>query len=177
MNTPYETKKCECCGQTTEVLYPLDKGSVDIVRAMAVGIRNKGINVIHPHKELSVGKKEFSRERMLRDGSMTFTMLNNMIRPHKHGLIAKVKKFRGEPVGRGNWCLTDKGIAFLKGQAVPKFVIQSKKSKVNVGYLELPVVTINELIRGDKEYWEGIDYEISEGNVVKNKQEPQGALL
>ena len=44
----YIPERCDCCGQTKTYLLPIDKGSVNTLKALSVAIYNKGINCIHP---------------------------------------------------------------------------------------------------------------------------------
>ena len=67
----FEAERCECCTQTTQVLYPVDAGTADIVKAVAVAVGIKGINMIHLRKELEVDAKEWSYSRMLNEGALT----------------------------------------------------------------------------------------------------------
>ena len=148
MPTPrYKKIKCEACGQGITYLLPLDRGSAEIMIAIGRAIRTKGINIIHPRKEIE-GKLLSSNQ------------VGNLSRPRFHGLIAKVKS-----AGPGNYCLTEKGGRFLRGEPVQKYAIVSKAEHHNIGYYEDETVTISKLL-GSTTYWEGIDYEIKEGRIV-----------
>jgi len=48
----YKPEKCECCGQTTTYIIGIDGGTVDIVKNIALFIGRKGINCVHPRKEM-----------------------------------------------------------------------------------------------------------------------------
>jgi hypothetical protein len=114
---------------------------------MARYIKIKGINAVHPRKEL---EGEY----------LTSNQVGNLTRPRAHGLIAKID---GEP---GNYCLTWKGLSFLKGQGpIPKYAIMSKKSKTQIGYLSDVTVHVNEYNTNDTR-WEGVGYDIVEGRVI-----------
>ena len=151
MNPKFKAKKCGECGQSEAYLIPIDRGTAEIVIAIARAIREKGINVIHPRKELESS------------GRMTSNQVGNLSRPHRHGLIAKIK---GNP---GNWCLTTKGARFLRGEAVQRFAIVSKVTGHQEGYFEPAVYTITVrecLVKGEQ--WEGIDFEIVGGRIVRD---------
>lgn len=142
---------CNECGQTTTYLIAIDRGTVDIVRQIAMFIGKKGINAVHPRKEM--------------EGSyLTSNQVGNLSRPRLHGLIAKV---RGES---GNYCLTKKGAEFLNGEIVPKIAIVQKanrnEERRTIGYLdgEENTCVIGDFNKG--EYWQGIGYVIKEGEVI-----------
>ncbi len=173
LRDPYQPETCPHCNQTTTYLLPIDCGTVDILRAVARAIRVKGINIIHPRKEMEVDEKKYQcYDHMIANGKMTSNMVGNLSRPRFHGLIAHVK---GEP---GNYCLTSKGARFLKGDIVARFAIISKKDGHQIGYYmpEEYFVKIDDFKRSEDEYWEGIDFDIVDGRIVKDlekKSEPE----
>src|SRR4030042_647169 len=144
----YKPEECEHCGQTTTYLLGLDHGTADIVRAIAIKIGEKGINIVHPRKEME-------------GTTLSSNQVGNLSRARFHGLIASVK---GE---KGNYLLTRKGAAFLRGESVPRYAIISKSEGHQIGYFtngEKFMVTIKDLLN-EGEYWEGINYDIVEGEV------------
>lgn len=145
----YTPEKCECCGQSKTYILAVDKGTTDIVKAFARFIGKKGINVAHVAKEL------------LAAGYLTANQRSNVARPRAHGLIARVK---GENM-KGNYCLTSKGAAFLRGEKILKHAIMDKVTKHQIGYFGTETVSVKEF-DGKGEYWEGIGYDIQEGRVV-----------
>ena len=158
----YIQEKCDCCGQTKTYLLPLDRGSVDILRSVARAILDKGINAIHPRKEMEIRPRQSDYNSMIQDDCLTSNMVGNLSRPRFHGLIAKIK---GQP---GNYCLTSKGAKFLKGEEIPRYAIIDKTVGHQVGYW------MNEKYRAtlkdfslEEELWEGIDFDIVEGQVIK----------
>lgn len=157
----YKPERCEHCGQTTTYLVPLDRGAAIIVKALAAAIRRKGINCVHPGKEMEVPRREWSYERAVTEGVLPSNFIDNFSRVRFHGLIARVK---GEA---GNWCLTSKGARFLRGEPVARYVIRSKATKHNLGYYEPETltVTVHELRKAD-ELWQGINFDIVEGRIV-----------
>lgn len=161
MRIKYERERCEHCGQTTTYLVPLDRGAAIIVKALAAAIRRKGINCIHPVKEMEVPRREWSYERAITEGVLPSNFIDNFSRVRFHGLIARVKG------AAGNWCLTSKGVRFLKGEPMPRYVIRSKAAKRNLGYYEpgALTVTIYELAK-EGETWQGINFDIVEGRIV-----------
>lgn len=144
----YEPEKCECCGQSKTYIIGLDHGTADTVRAIALMIGRKGLNMVHPRKELE-GR------------GISSNQVGNLSKARFHGLIAAVK---GE---RGNYLLTKKGAAFLRNQKVAKYAIISKAEGKQIGYFnpEENMTCISELLDGT-EYWEGVNFEIIEGRVV-----------
>lgn len=152
----YTPDRCECCGQEKTYVLPIDRGTGKIVRQIALFIGQKGINAVHPRKEM--------------EGSwLTSNDVGNLTRARIHGLIARV---RGNP---GNYLLTRKGSMFLHGHPVPRFAIVAKKTSVspshNVGYFrpDENAITLAETMRSG-EMWEGIGYEITEGEVIETKE-------
>lgn len=145
-----ERSYCECCKQATAYELEIDRGTIDIVKAMAAHIRQKGINAVHPRKELE-GK------------GLTSNQVGNLSRPRFHGLIAKIPKHSG------NYCLTRKGLAFLNGESVPKVAIIRKGTSEapphNAGYLD-EMTTIHDFDEFWSEYWSSNGYEIQEGRVI-----------
>lgn len=156
---PYVPKKCECCGQTETYILGIDHGTADIVIAVARKIGEKGINIVHPRKEIE-GK------------GLTSNQVGNLSRARFHGLIAKVK---GEA---GNYLLTRKGSAFLSGAVIPRYAIISKVERRQVGYFEPEknVTCLLEVLEKG-EYWEGIGYDIVEGEVFRKKEIKQQNLF
>lgn len=151
----YEPEKCECCGQTKTYLLGIDRGSVEILKGVARAIGEKGINCVHVNKEL-VGRY------------LTPIQMTNMSRPRSHGLIAHV---RGEGM-KGNYLLTRKGAAFLRGERIPKFAIMSKSEGHQIGYFEPESLTVAITdFTGKEDYWEGINYTIEEGNVMRKGED------
>ena len=160
----YQPAVCDHCGLQTTYPLAVDRGTALIVKALSVAIRNKGINIVHPRKEMEVSRKDWSFARCINEGKVTSSMICNFIRPKTHGLIAPVK---GEA---GNWCLTKKGLAFLQGEPILKYVIARKTSKKtgrshNGGYWGTEMVTIDQFNKGG-DFWEPIGYTIQEGRVV-----------
>jgi hypothetical protein len=166
MKIHYEPEKCEHCGQTLTYLLPVDRGAVDILRSISVAVYRKNINVVHPRKEmeikLALSKSEYAS--MIRNGNLTSNQVGNLSRLRFHGLIAAID---GNP---GNYCMTTKGAQFLKGRRIPRFAIISKAQGRQVGYYlpEEQTVTIKELVKYDDAYWEGINFDIIEGRIIKD---------
>lgn len=152
--TAYEPCVCEHCRQDTTYELGLDKGSALIVWKIAQFIRQKGINCVHPRKEME-------------GEGMTSNEVGNLSRPRFHGLIAAK---HDEP---GNYVLTAKGAKFLRGEPVSRIAIV-KKATVdepahNIGY-HLPdvmVCTFQELV-SEARYWDALDFEIVEGRIVND---------
>ena len=150
----YKPECCEFCGQTKTYLLPVDRGTVSILKAVAGCIREKGINCVHLTKEV------------LEQGFFTsHHQTGNISRPRFHGLVAKVE-------GKiGNFCLTRKGAKFLKGEPIPRFAIISKEEHRQVGYYKPDEhqCVISDFFK-EGEYWEGINFDIKEGEIVVTPQ-------
>ena len=147
----YTPEVCECCGQSKTYILAIDKGTVAIARGVYRAVADKGRNAVHIAKEVLEG------------GYIDYNQRSNASRPRAHGLIAKVK---GE---RGNYLITTKGADFLnRERAIPKYAIMSKVTGHQIGYFEPEKyqVTLDDVLKGDDEYWEAINYEISEGRVI-----------
>ena len=96
------------------------------------------------------------------EGSMlTSNQVGNLSRARSHGLIARIKE------NPGSYCLTKKGAAFLRGEEIPRFAIISKSEGHQIGYFEAEkhLVTVKDFT-SDTDYWEGINYDVSEGRVI-----------
>ena len=172
----FRPERCEHCGQSLSYLIPIDRGSVDILKAISQAIRKKGINIVHPRKEMEAGGRDVSYKEMVREGHLTSNQVGNLSRLRFHGLIASVD---GNP---GNYCLTSKGAEFLKGGAVPRYAVISKVTGHQIGY-HMPEkyrVVIYDF-RPDQEYWDGIDYQIVAGRVMvdlpKDPSQVQASLF
>jgi|GEM_PF-4052023 len=135
----FKPELCQCCGQTTTYRLGLDRGSVEILLEIFAGISRKGVNEIHPARELDfTGEKKW--------------FLTNLSRPRFHGLIAYVKD------KKGYYCLTRKAGKFLRGLPIAQYAIISKAEGHNIGYW-MPdeyQITMKELLKSDElPYWEG----------------------
>jgi hypothetical protein len=148
---------CPCCKQSCTYVIPIDRGTAEIMKAIARFIQIKGINVVHPRKELE-------------GHGLSSNQVGNLSRPRMHGLIARFKK-DGKPIA-GNYVLTSKGAAFLKNEAVPRYAIISKALKHQVGYFEPEKLTcrISDFNEPGEPYWEGVDFEIEAGNIIMRNQ-------
>ncbi len=144
---------CPACKQSCTYIIPIDKGSVEIVKAIARFIGIKGINAVHPRKEIE-------------GHGLTSNQVGNLSRPRMHGLIARIK---GNP---GNYCLTRKGADFLRGESVPRYAIISKAEGHQVGYFGSDYLTcrISDFNESGEPYWEGINYDITEGEIIHRHQ-------
>lgn len=156
MKIDFEPHVCESCNQTTEYILSVDRGTVDIVRAIAVAIGKKGINAIHPRKEMERDKADIGM------GLLTSNQVGNLSRPRFHGLIASLDG------GAGNYCLTRKGAKFLHGGYIPRYAIISKSEGHQIGYVNPEELTccISDY-KDPEEYWEAINYEIHNGQIIR----------
>lgn len=169
----YQPEKCSCCHQTTTYLLPVDRGTVDIVRALAAAIFRKGINIVHPRKEMENKLTPgMDYDLMIKEGMLTSNQVGNLSRPRFHGLIARVKD------NPGNYCLTTKGAQFLRGSDIPRFAIISKEKGHQIGYYMAEEYTVNiKDFAPDEKYWEGINFDIVEGRIVKDLMEKSQKVL
>jgi hypothetical protein len=141
MKKKYQPEICEHCGQTKTYELPLDKGSAKIVISIVSAISKKGVNEIHPTREmdLSGSKKWFT---------------TNLSRPRFHGIIAYVN---GKS---GYYCLTRKAGKFLRGENIPRCAIISKVTGKQEGYLP-EMTTISKLLK-EPIMWSGNEKNIIE---------------
>lgn len=132
-----------------------------IMVSFALAIQKKGINVIHPRKEIEVGVS-FGTQNAMDIGKMTSNQVGNLSHPRFHGLIARVES--------GNYCLTRKGARFLKGEPIQKYAIVSKITGHQEGYWakfgdDRDLVTIKQLLKDD-EYFGDVTFDIQHGRVI-----------
>jgi len=142
----YIPEVCPCCKQSTTYVLSIGLGVTEIVKAIARHIQVKGINAVHPRKELE-GK------------TLTSNQVGNLSWARMHGLIAKIDG------NAGNYCLTRKGSAFLRGTPVHKYVTRSKVEERTIGYFGDEMCTIHDFQPGDVR-WEGINFTIEEGHII-----------
>ena len=162
----FKPEICQCCGQSKTYALAIDKGTTDTLRAISIAIGRKGINIIHPRKEMEWRSKDISQ------GLITSNQVGNLTKARVHGLIAKIK---GQP---GNYCLTTKGANFLRGGEIPRVAIIDKVIGHQIGYFnpEDDKVSIRSFV-SKEEYWEGINYTILEGRVIHDPKEIQKTLI
>ena len=170
----FEPEKCEECGQSIEYLTPVDNGAVATLKAMAIKIGIKKINIVHPRKEMET-KQKMPLQEMIRNGLVTSNMVGNLSKLRMNGLIAKTGDYAG------NYCITRKGWKFLKEDLViPKYAIRCKKTGRTRGYFEekVIIVVLSDFDTIEGGFWEGINYEISEGRVyTEPPNSRQGRLI
>ena len=162
----YSPDKCEHCQQTTTYASMLNRGIMDIVQSIANAIGRKGINAIHPMKEMLAKPGEASSRELVRMGKLTPRQIGNITHACRHGLITRLSE-------TGTFCLTKKGAAFLRGEPVPLVAIISKQTHHNIDYLNHAdgsprTITVRDLRKRGEEgaYWDGINYDIHEGRVI-----------
>lgn len=141
---PFIPTVCDHCGQTTDYHIKLDRGSALIVLAIYSAVRAKNENRVHLRNEMEVSKGTYGGNYMgmVRDGYMTSVMIDNVLRPKYHGLVAQV-----EGGGQGEYLITPKGARFLRGEPVPRTAIIEKRTHHKLRYLdEDDRVTFRELL-------------------------------
>ena len=135
----YKPQTCEHCKQTTTYILGLDRGSFLILRKLLAGVIAKGVNEVHPTRDLVFSAKEK-------------WLPSNVARPRKHGLIAFID---GK---KGYYALTRKAGKLLRGTPIPRYAIISKSENRTLGYFEPDKyqVTARELLKSDEiPMWEG----------------------
>jgi hypothetical protein len=132
----YKPETCNQCGQSTTYLLSLDRGSIDLVLDILRAISNKGINEIHPAREMNIAPEKKWQ-------------LTNLSRPRFHGLIAYVRD------KKGYYCLTKKAGKFFRGAPISRFAIISKAQGHQIGYWEPEIhqITLQEALKSDEIPW------------------------
>jgi hypothetical protein len=151
MKTELPTETCPHCSQRTTYWITISPGVVSILKEMASFIRRKGINAVHPAKEMEAL------------GMFNSTRMGNLTQVKRHGLIAAIE---GEP---GNYALTRKGLAFLNGEPIPLHT-QVRKQRVGkaaetIGHSE-EHCTIDQVMKNWKEWWVVEGFDIQSGRVI-----------
>ncbi len=139
----YKEEVCPHCHQTASYLIGLDKGCAETLMQILKAVSAKGVNEIHPARELN-----------WKDGEKW--KLTNLSRNKFHGLIASVNK-------KGYYCLTKKAGKFLRGESIPRYLIRSKITKHNEQYWkpEENQITFKELLNdSEMPYWDGAEKNI-----------------
>lgn len=125
----YEPHVCGECSQTKDYALPMDPGGALIVLAVANAVKRLERNRVHLQKEMECDPKDFGGIiAAARAGFMSSRMEGNASRPRYHGLIAHVEE------GSGEYLITRKGAAFLKGASIARVAIIDKVHHHNVGY-------------------------------------------
>lgn len=150
--TKFIPEACDCCGQTKNYIMRLGKGQALTMLAIYNAVIKFNRNNIHPQKEMVLAKKSYNGTymQMVESGFITPTMNGNMSNLRFHGLIAY-----SDHKSAGRYLITNKGMQFLRGEAVNKTVIVSKVNDCNEGY-HAPdgLVTINSLLKKDAVFWD-----------------------
>lgn len=162
----YVPERCMDCGQTKTYASRINKGIATIVQTIANRIGIKGINAIHPEKEMLIRKDEMTRWDRVKNGHLTHTQIKNLTHACHHGLIEGLDSV-------GNYGLTPKGIKFLRGFAVPFVFIIDKRTHKPIETLKDSdgneiMGTIHELRNMNEPEWAGINYTVEEGRVIPN---------
>ncbi len=145
---------CPTCGQRITYELALDAGTAMMMGAIAEFVKAKGINAFSNTKEM-IGR------------GYNFHAAGNITRPRAHGLIARI------PGKATNYCITDKGLAFLRGEPIESVVIVKKATKEAPSHViahDGPRITIGELLDGWTEFWSSNGYRIENGVVVDTPQ-------
>lgn len=128
----------------------VSRGTVKVLKMIFKKVAEKDTNAIHIEKEL------------VQRGFLTGNEGRNCTHMVRLGPIAHVE---GEP---GNYCLTRKGVDFLNGNPIPKYVTVAKRTESHgsrtVTHSEETCV-IQDFNKAG-EYWEVPGFEIKEGRVI-----------
>jgi predicted transcriptional regulator len=147
---PYDHHTCPHCGQSLTYELDIDKGSVETLKTISAFIKRKGRNAVHLTKELQ-------------GNGLTSHQIGNISRLRFQGLVAKIE---GEA---GNYCLTRKGLDFLKGLSVPRTAIIKKGTENTpphlLGYGD-EMCQIKDFDKAWDGYWNASGYDIKEGRVI-----------
>jgi hypothetical protein len=151
MEKELPTETCGSCGQRKTYWITVSPGVVGILKEMASFIRRKGINAVHPAKEMEAA------------GMFNSTRMGNLTQVKRHGLIAAIEK---EP---GNYALTRKGLDFLAGQPIPLHT-EIRKQRVGhaaetIGHSE-EYCTIDQIEKGWMDYWKVEGFDVQAGRVI-----------
>ena len=149
----------------------INRGMCVTLKAIAVIVTRKindGLKpCVHTKKEMEIPRAEYSDGRAIREGVITSTHNENLGHLHRHGFIAK---FFDNGVKRpGNWIITPKGWAFLKGEAFPLIAIADKADHYAITYFKpekyrCKITDFKKL--GEEMYWEGTTYPIEMGEAI-----------
>lgn len=142
---------CPHCGQKLGYKSAISRGTVEVLKKISRVVDEKGINAVHIEKE------------MVQKGILTGNQGRNCTHMVRHGLLAHIE---GKA---GNYCITRKGMGFLRGEAIPKFITVSKANQ-NEGSRTVDhgeeMVTIRQFSKSG-EYWEVPNFDIREGQVIR----------
>lgn len=147
----YQPHVCESCEQTTEYRSGMDRGSAWIVIAIAnaqTQLKEKSVHI--KNQMLTLKEMHPNLPAMAHAGKMTATMIDNVLVPKYHGLVAQGE----EP---GHYLVTRKGWKFLAGLPIVRYVIVDKRTHSKLREWEPEItVTIKELLKSDEiPFWEG----------------------
>lgn len=146
---------CEGCGQTTEYIIRLDKGSAYIVISIAAAVRRLNRNRVHLRNDMELSAGDImsgfkSLRRAVESGYMSSRMLDNVLRPKYFGLVAQV-----DGGGTGEYLLTPRGAKFIRGMEIEAAAIIDKKTHSKKEYWQPGGVTnIMQLLRRDGALWD-----------------------
>jgi len=142
-------ERCECCSQRLYKPAVLSKGYAKMLVIISEFIEKKGVNVVHPEKEL------------FKLGLFSVAQRVNMTVLGDHGLVAKHES-------HGNWVLTRKGVDFLNGSEIWKVAAVEKATKRTVGHIEKEgKTTLKKLLGKNAPYWQGLGFTIESGRVIR----------
>jgi hypothetical protein len=155
---------CPCCKQSCTYIVAIDRGAVELMRAIARYVQMEGVNKVHIRDDL---------EKKLK--WITSVHTGNLSKPRMHGLIARYKE-NGERKA-GYYLLTKKGSDFLKGASIPRYAIASKVESHQVGYFAENDLkcTINDFNEIDEPRWVWSNVNINDNGTVETV--PQASLL
>lgn len=144
---------CHACGQRiTGYRSAVSRGVADTLKKIYAFVLEKGLNVVHIEKELVQAGRI--------TGNAGGNAQGHMVRL---GLLAHIEN---EP---GNYAITTKGVEFLNGTPIPKWVRVAKATKDKGSHIvehAEETCTIRDFDRKG-EYWEIPGFEIKEGRIIQ----------
>ena len=171
-NKEYTPEICGHCKQTIDYENSLDKGSEYIVIAIANAQSKLKLKEVHlREKMLSMAKDYQTLFAMVQDGKMTESMIQNVLRPKYHGLIAQGRQ-------SGTYLITAKGAKFLRDETVVRTAIIDKVTHSKKYYWDLEdTVKISELLKFDEIFfWEGEESKLKKLSAYFEKELEQPTM-
>lgn len=147
----YQKNVCHECGQTTDYLMRLDKGSTLILIAVVQAMKRLGKPRVHLHKDMAhTNPSEFGGYvGMVKAGYLTLRMICNATKACNFGLISAADS-------SGRYNVTERGMAFLRGEPIESWVIIDKATHrpKEMQDFKPKMVTIQGILRGTVPFWD-----------------------
>lgn len=118
LNEPSEEDVCPHCGAKMQAYWhKLTPGLVSALVKLRAGIDKSKVNHINPDKDLDGTPHELKKSER-----------SNLSKLRVHGLIAKYKE-AGQHI-KGEWLITRRGFAFLRGEEAVPSRVKTYRNKV-----------------------------------------------